>query len=163
MQQGVKSDFPKALCDDFAFGIFNVQHRVKVADGLLIQAVALAVEADFFTFRCMECITVLLPTCGQCSIDNGWELDCLDIPVCRCFRKRSHFKAETGRNPEVGDKTDFTRTGRRIFRDLELRRDNASTGACLQKVNDSVPVILRDIGSAKLDHPVDGLGPAING
>jgi hypothetical protein len=65
----------------------------------------------------------------------------LDIPVCRCFRKRSHFKAETGRNPEVCYQTYFTRTSRRIFRNLKLRRDNASAGACLQKVNDSVPVI----------------------
>ena len=50
MQQRVKPDFPEAFGDDFAFGIFNLHHWVEIADRLLIQAVALAIEADFFTF-----------------------------------------------------------------------------------------------------------------
>ena len=109
----------------------------------------------------MKSVAVFLTTCGKGSIDNGWQLNRLQIAICCRFRKRSNFKAEASGNAEVGYQTNFTGACWGIFGYLKLCGDDTSPGACLQEIDDLVTVIFRDVGSAQLNHPVNSLLPGI--
>ena len=109
----------------------------------------------------MKPVAVFLTTCSKGSINNRWQLNRLQIAICRCFRKRSNFKAEACRYPKVGYQTNFPGACWGIFRNLKLCGDDARAGAGLEEIYDLVAVIFRDVGSAQLNHPVDGLLPSI--
>ena len=109
----------------------------------------------------MKSVAVFLTTCSKGSIDNGWQLNRLYIAICRCFRKRSNFKAEASGNSEVGYQTNFAGACWGIFGNLKLCGDDTGPGACLKEIDDLVAVIFGDVGTAQLDHAVDSLLPGI--